>query len=211
MNALVRTVLLLIIAFLMLVNLMLLAGDNTGPIEKMALACLCCCLSGQHFASAVALADIPRRSAGRPGCGLPPEDGRRRRPPALRHGCPHSVVPSLYANTAGFVILEDPRRRRVERGAYEATLASRAFVIPVCGRASRIGRGPGRAERHQGAGSAPPVPSHAEVRQPGGGGRPSATAAELHGFPVPMTGWYGPVTTRHGRRFQAAHGIPTTG
>jgi hypothetical protein len=38
MNALVRTVLLLIIAFLMLVNLMLLAGENTSPIEKIVLA-----------------------------------------------------------------------------------------------------------------------------------------------------------------------------
>ena len=37
MNALVRTVLLVIIAFLMLVNLMLLAGEYTGPIEKVAL------------------------------------------------------------------------------------------------------------------------------------------------------------------------------
>jgi hypothetical protein len=38
MNALVRTVLLVIIAFLMLVNLTLLAGENTGPIEKIVLA-----------------------------------------------------------------------------------------------------------------------------------------------------------------------------
>jgi hypothetical protein len=38
MNALVRIVLLVIIAFLMLVNLMLLAGDSTGPIEKLVLA-----------------------------------------------------------------------------------------------------------------------------------------------------------------------------
>jgi hypothetical protein len=38
MNALVRTVLLPIIAFLMLVSLMLLAGENTGPIEKIVLA-----------------------------------------------------------------------------------------------------------------------------------------------------------------------------
>jgi hypothetical protein len=38
MNALVRTVLLVIIAFLMLVNLMLLAGETTGPIEKLVLA-----------------------------------------------------------------------------------------------------------------------------------------------------------------------------
>jgi hypothetical protein len=37
MNALVRTVLLVILVFLMLVNLMLLAGDNTGPIEKIVL------------------------------------------------------------------------------------------------------------------------------------------------------------------------------
>jgi hypothetical protein len=38
MNALVRTVLLVIIAFLMLLNLMLLAGKSTGPIEKVMLA-----------------------------------------------------------------------------------------------------------------------------------------------------------------------------
>jgi hypothetical protein len=38
MNALVRTLLLVIIAFLMLVNLMLLAGENTGPLEKLVLA-----------------------------------------------------------------------------------------------------------------------------------------------------------------------------
>jgi hypothetical protein len=38
MNALVRTVLLVIIAFLMLVNLMVLAGESTGPIEKLVLA-----------------------------------------------------------------------------------------------------------------------------------------------------------------------------
>jgi hypothetical protein len=38
MNALVRTVLLVIIALLMLVNLMLLAGESTGPIEKVVLA-----------------------------------------------------------------------------------------------------------------------------------------------------------------------------
>jgi hypothetical protein len=37
MNALVRTVLLVIIAFLMLVNLMLVASENTGPIEKVVL------------------------------------------------------------------------------------------------------------------------------------------------------------------------------
>jgi hypothetical protein len=38
MNALVRIGLLVIIAFLMLVNLMLLAGENTGPLEKLVLA-----------------------------------------------------------------------------------------------------------------------------------------------------------------------------
>jgi hypothetical protein len=38
MNALVCAVLLAVIAFLMLVNLMLLAGESTGPIEKLALA-----------------------------------------------------------------------------------------------------------------------------------------------------------------------------
>jgi hypothetical protein len=38
MNAPVRAVLLVIIAFVMLVNLMLLAGESTGPIEKMVLA-----------------------------------------------------------------------------------------------------------------------------------------------------------------------------
>jgi hypothetical protein len=38
MNALVRTVLLVIIAFLMLVNLILLAGESTGPLEKVVLA-----------------------------------------------------------------------------------------------------------------------------------------------------------------------------
>ena len=38
MNALVRTVLLVTIAFLMLVNLMLLAGERIGPIEKVVLA-----------------------------------------------------------------------------------------------------------------------------------------------------------------------------
>ena len=38
MNALVRTVLLVIIALLLLVNLMLLADESTGPIEKMMLA-----------------------------------------------------------------------------------------------------------------------------------------------------------------------------
>jgi hypothetical protein len=38
MNALVRAVLLAVIAFLMLVNLMLLAGESTGSIEKLALA-----------------------------------------------------------------------------------------------------------------------------------------------------------------------------
>ena len=38
MNVLVRTVLLVIIAFLMLVNLMLLAGESTGPLEKVVLA-----------------------------------------------------------------------------------------------------------------------------------------------------------------------------
>jgi hypothetical protein len=38
MNALVRTVLLVLIAFLLLVNLMLLAGESTGPIEKAVLA-----------------------------------------------------------------------------------------------------------------------------------------------------------------------------
>jgi hypothetical protein len=38
MNALVRTILLVIIALLMLVNLMLLAGESTGPIEKVVLA-----------------------------------------------------------------------------------------------------------------------------------------------------------------------------
>jgi hypothetical protein len=38
MNALVRTVLLVIITFLMLVNLMVLAGESTGPIEKLVLA-----------------------------------------------------------------------------------------------------------------------------------------------------------------------------
>ena len=38
MSALVRTVLLVIIALLMLVNLMLLAGESTGPIEKLVLA-----------------------------------------------------------------------------------------------------------------------------------------------------------------------------
>jgi hypothetical protein len=38
MNALVRTVLLVIIAFLMLVSLMLLVGETTGPIEKIVLA-----------------------------------------------------------------------------------------------------------------------------------------------------------------------------
>jgi hypothetical protein len=38
MNALVRTVLLVLIAFLLLVNLMLLAGESTGPIEKGVLA-----------------------------------------------------------------------------------------------------------------------------------------------------------------------------
>jgi hypothetical protein len=38
MNALVRPVILVVIAFLMLVNLMLLAGESTGPIEKAVLA-----------------------------------------------------------------------------------------------------------------------------------------------------------------------------
>jgi hypothetical protein len=38
MNALVRIVLLVIIAFLVLVNLVLLAGSTTGPIEKLVLA-----------------------------------------------------------------------------------------------------------------------------------------------------------------------------
>jgi hypothetical protein len=38
MNALVRTVLLVIIAFIVLVSLMLLAGESTGPIEKLVLA-----------------------------------------------------------------------------------------------------------------------------------------------------------------------------
>jgi heme O synthase-like polyprenyltransferase len=38
MNALVRTVLLVIIAFLMLVSLMLLVGEATGPIETIVLA-----------------------------------------------------------------------------------------------------------------------------------------------------------------------------
>ena len=38
MNALVRTVLLVLIAFLLLVNLMLLAGESTGLIEKVVLA-----------------------------------------------------------------------------------------------------------------------------------------------------------------------------
>jgi hypothetical protein len=38
MNALVRTVLLVVIAFLVLVNLMLLAGESTGPLEKLVLA-----------------------------------------------------------------------------------------------------------------------------------------------------------------------------
>jgi hypothetical protein len=38
MNALVRIVALVIIALLMLVNLMLLAGESTGPIEKLVLA-----------------------------------------------------------------------------------------------------------------------------------------------------------------------------
>jgi hypothetical protein len=38
MNALVRTVLLIIIVFLVLVNLVLLAGSSTGPIEKLVLA-----------------------------------------------------------------------------------------------------------------------------------------------------------------------------
>jgi hypothetical protein len=37
MNALVRIVLSVIIAFLMLVNLMLLAGESTGPLEKLVL------------------------------------------------------------------------------------------------------------------------------------------------------------------------------
>jgi hypothetical protein len=38
MNALVRIVLLVIIAFLVLVNLVLLAGWTAGPIEKLVLA-----------------------------------------------------------------------------------------------------------------------------------------------------------------------------
>jgi hypothetical protein len=38
MNALVRTGLLVLIAFLLLVNLMLLAAESTGPGEKIALA-----------------------------------------------------------------------------------------------------------------------------------------------------------------------------
>jgi hypothetical protein len=38
MNALVRAVLLVIIAFLILVNLMLLADETTGPSEKFVLA-----------------------------------------------------------------------------------------------------------------------------------------------------------------------------
>jgi hypothetical protein len=38
MNALVRTVLFVLIAFLVLVSLMLLAGESTGPIEKLVLA-----------------------------------------------------------------------------------------------------------------------------------------------------------------------------
>ena len=38
MNALVRTILLIIIAILMLVTLMLLAGESTGPLEKLVLA-----------------------------------------------------------------------------------------------------------------------------------------------------------------------------
>jgi hypothetical protein len=38
MNALVRTVLFFIIAFLMLVDLMLLAGESTGLLEKLVLA-----------------------------------------------------------------------------------------------------------------------------------------------------------------------------
>jgi peptidoglycan/xylan/chitin deacetylase (PgdA/CDA1 family) len=32
-----------------------------------------------------------------------------------------------------------------------------------------------------------------------------------HGFPVPVTGYYGTVTARQVRRFQAANGIPATG
>jgi hypothetical protein len=38
MNALVRTILLIIIAFLVLVNLVLPAGSSTRPIEKLVLA-----------------------------------------------------------------------------------------------------------------------------------------------------------------------------
>jgi hypothetical protein len=38
MYALVRTILLVLIGFLLLGNLMLLAGESTGPIEKVALA-----------------------------------------------------------------------------------------------------------------------------------------------------------------------------
>jgi hypothetical protein len=38
MSALVRTVLLVIIALLMLVNLMLIASESTGPIEQVVLA-----------------------------------------------------------------------------------------------------------------------------------------------------------------------------
>lgn len=68
---------------------------------------------------------------------------------AVRHGCPHSVASFLYANAAGFVILEQRSSETcVERGAYEAPLASRAFVNPVCGRASWIARWRGPAKRH---------------------------------------------------------------
>jgi hypothetical protein len=58
MNALVRIVLLVLIAFLMLVNLILLGSESTSPIEKLALAVPAVLLSGRRFASAVALADI---------------------------------------------------------------------------------------------------------------------------------------------------------
>jgi peptidoglycan-N-acetylglucosamine deacetylase len=37
------------------------------------------------------------------------------------------------------------------------------------------------------------------------------TLLNRHGYRVPVTGYYGPRTLRQVRRFQAAHGIPTTG
>jgi hypothetical protein len=60
MNALVGAVLLAVIAFLMLVNLMLLAGESTGLSRSLRLLYLRCCLSGRRLAFAVALAEVPR-------------------------------------------------------------------------------------------------------------------------------------------------------